>query len=313
MLPKNLPDAFKNPMSTNHPPLCDYTDSDYQSTFWDAGERRYEDAVEAAALQQLMGRPGKLMLELGAGAGRNTQRYGDWKRVVLLDYSRTQLEQARQRLGDDPRYLYVAADIYKLPFVNGLFDGATMIRTLHHMAEPRAALASVHRVLAGGAEFILEFANKRNLKSMGRYFLGKQNWSPYKPEPVEFVALNYNFHPRTMRFLLRSLDFEIEEQLAVSHFRAGFFKKHIPHNILVGMDRLLQPTGAIMQLTPSIFSRLSRSGFTLPVAEGEFFQCPACGQALPLVEASQVCPSCGSSWEYRDGIYDFRAGEHVQA
>ena len=76
----------------------------------------------------------------------------------------------------------MAADIYRLPFVDGLFDGATMIRTLHHMAEPQQALAQVRRVLEPGATFILEYANKRNLKSMLRYLLRKQEWSPYTRE-----------------------------------------------------------------------------------------------------------------------------------
>ena len=93
------------------PPVCSYEGSDYQDSFWDTGTRRYEDAVEAVALKRLLNQPGKLMLELGAGAGRNTPRYADWQRVVLLDYSRTQLLQARERLGDSQRYVYVAADI----------------------------------------------------------------------------------------------------------------------------------------------------------------------------------------------------------
>ena len=85
------------------PPVCSYEGSDYQDSFWETGTRRYEDAVEAVALKRLLTQPGELMLELGAGAGRNTSRYADWQRVVLLDYSRTQLVQARQRLGDSQR------------------------------------------------------------------------------------------------------------------------------------------------------------------------------------------------------------------
>jgi len=143
------------------PPVCSYEGSDYQDSFWETGTRRYEDAVEAVALKRLLTQPGKLMLELGAGAGRNTPRYADWQRVVLLDYSRTQLVQARQRLGDSQRYVYVAADIYKLPFVRGLFDGATMIRTLHHMADPK--LATSKQSHAGWRE------NKNGiLSTMGR-------------------------------------------------------------------------------------------------------------------------------------------------
>ncbi|MFZ3070024.1 MAG: class I SAM-dependent methyltransferase, partial [Anaerolineaceae bacterium] len=56
-----------------------------------------------------------------------------------------------QRLGESPRYICVSADIYKLPFVSDLFDGATMIRTLHHMTQPDLALQSVWQVLSENA------------------------------------------------------------------------------------------------------------------------------------------------------------------
>ncbi|MGC8855860.1 MAG: class I SAM-dependent methyltransferase, partial [Anaerolineae bacterium] len=113
------------------PPVCNYDGSDYQTSFWEKGGRAYEDRAEAIALKRLLPKNGQLLLELGAGAGRNTPRYRGFERVVLLDYSITQLQQARARLGDSPHYLYVAADIYRLPFVDGVFDAATMIRTLH--------------------------------------------------------------------------------------------------------------------------------------------------------------------------------------
>ena len=157
------------------PPVCSYEGSDYQDSFWEKGGRQYEDLAEAIALKRLLPHKGKLMLELGAGAGRNTPRYAQYGRVVLLDYSRTQMEQAIQRLGQQHHYIFVAADVYHLPFTGGLFDGATMIRTLHHMADPLLALQSIRRVLTQDATFILEFANKRNLKAMLRYLIGKQS------------------------------------------------------------------------------------------------------------------------------------------
>src|SRR5512141_1312446 len=96
----------------NTPPVCNYEGSDYQSSFWDEGGRAYEDAVEEIALRRLLPpQGGRLMLELGAGAGRNTPRYHNYQHIVLLDYSRTQLEQARQRLGEQACYTFVAADI----------------------------------------------------------------------------------------------------------------------------------------------------------------------------------------------------------
>ena len=160
--------------SIETPPVCNYEGSDYQSSFWDKGDRAYEDRVEAIALRRLLPKSGRLLLELGAGAGRNTPRYQDFERIVLVDYSRTQLQQAQLRLGKNQRYIYVAADIYHLPFVPGLFDAATMIRTLHHMADAPLALAQVRRALQPGAIFILEFASKLNLKAILRYLLRKQ-------------------------------------------------------------------------------------------------------------------------------------------
>src|SRR5512134_1119393 len=129
------------------PPVCNYEGSDYQTSFWDKGGREYEDRTEAIALQRLLPRNGRILLELGAGAGRNTPRYRGFDRIILLDYSRTQLEQAQQRLGTSDKYVYVAADAYRLPFVDGLFDTATMIRTLHHMADAPKVLGQVRNVL----------------------------------------------------------------------------------------------------------------------------------------------------------------------
>src|SRR5215207_9335154 len=146
-----------------NPPVCNYEGSDYQTSFWDKGGREYEDRTEAIALQRLLPRSGRLLLELGAGAGRNTPRYLGFDRIVLLDYSRTQLEQAQQRLGKSSKYVYIAADVYRLPFVNGLFDVATMIRVLHHMADAPKALGQVKDVLSADGVFILEYANKLNL------------------------------------------------------------------------------------------------------------------------------------------------------
>lgn len=289
------------------PPVCNYEGSDYQQSFWDQGGRAYEDAVEAVALHRLLPASGKLMLELGAGAGRNTPRYHNFERVVLLDYSRTQLEQARARLGDSPRYVYVAADVYRLPFVAGLFDAATMIRTLHHMADAPKALAQVRSVLQPGAAFILEYANKKNLKAVLRFALGRQKWNPFSLEPVEFAELNFDFHPAAVRAWLKASGFSVERQLTVSHFRMGVFKKLLPLRLLVAMDSLAQLTGDWWQFSPSVFAACRASAQGQPAVEGAFFKCPACGNAtLTETSTEMLCESCGRHYPVAGGIYDFR-------
>jgi len=296
----------------NTPPVCDYEGSDYQTSFWDKGGREYEDRTEAIALKRLLPQSGRLMLELGAGAGRNTPRYLGFDRVVLLDYSRTQLEQAQQRLGKSDQYLYVAADVYRLPFVDGLFDGVTMIRVLHHMADAPKALKQVRNVLVSGGTFVLEFANKLNLKAILRYLLHRQRWSPFTLEPVEFVELNFDFHPKAVQNWLKELGFSIERILTLSHFRVGFFKRIVPTGFLVYLDSIFQWTGAWWQMTPSVFvkavgAKQESGGERRELSILEYFKCPDCGQS-PLADKSDhlECPGCKKKWEIKGGIYDFR-------
>lgn len=292
----------------NRPPVCSYEGSDYQQSFWEQSDRAYEDQVEAIALQRLLPPKGRLMLELGAGAGRNTLRYQGFERIVLLDYSRTQLEQAQQRLGTSTRFIYVAADAYRLPFVSSIFDAATMIRTLHHMADAPLALAQVRRVLQPGAIFILEYANKQNLKAIARYLLGRQDWSPFNLQPVEFAELNFDFHPKAIRRWLTELDFRIERQLTVSHYRIALLKRLVPLKLLVAADAAVQPSGNWWQVTPSVFVRARVSGSAPEGTPNDcLFACPECGYApMDTQLDALLCPACQRRWEIRDGIYDFR-------
>ncbi len=297
-------------------PICNYEGSDYQTSFWDRGGRAYEDAAEAVALSRLMPAGGKRLLELGAGAGRNTPRYHGFEEIVLLDYSLTQLQQARQRLGDSGQdgasLRYVAADVYRLPFVPALFDAATMIRTLHHLVDPNRALGQVSQVLLEASPFILEFANKKNLKSIFRYALGRQTWNPFSPEPVEFAPLNFDFNPATVRNWLKNSGFTVERYLTVSHFRIGILKRLLPLGLLVKMDSLAQLTGNLWQLTPSVFVRavVNRGSSIAPPAGVDvaaFFRCPACTNApLPDTPPDLVCSACGRHYPVVDGIYDLR-------
>ena len=219
------------------------------------------------------------------------------------------------RLGKSEKYIYVAADAYRLPFVDGLFDAATMIRTLHHMADAPKALKQIRSVLAPNAIFILEFANKLNIKAILRYWLKRQSWSPFTLEPVEFAKLNFDFHPKAINKWLDELGFRVEKTLTVSHFRIGFLKHIFPTSVLVLFDSLFQWTGAFFQWTPSVFVRTAvssqRSAVSVPLSMIHYplslFKCPECGHA-PFEDRSEFleCPNCKRKWGIKDGIYDFR-------
>jgi SAM-dependent methyltransferase len=288
------------------PEICDYEGSTYRTDFWEGQGREYEDRVERIAIRRLLPAGGSRLLELGAGFGRLTPLYAGYDLVVLLDYSHSQLEFARERYGDDG-YLYVAANLYDMPFAPGVFDAATMVRVLHHMEDPPAALASVRRVMANGGVFLLEYANKQNLKAIARWLLGRQKWSPFDREPVEFVELNFNFHPNYVRETLGEVGFEPGRALTVSHYRVDTLKRTVPTGALVALDSLAQWTGGLWQLSPSVFVRSRAVGPDGDAPAGAFWRCPACG-SLSVEETDEGlrCVGCGARWARRNGVYDFK-------
>lgn len=289
------------------PPICDYEGSDYQERFWERGGREYEDLVEGVALERLLPEAGERLLEIGAGAGRHTPRYDGFKQVVLFDYSRTQLKQAQGRLGTSERLLYVVGDAYRLPFCPGVFDCATMIRTLHHIANPPQVLNQVRTVLHQGAVFVLEYANKQNLKAIARWLLQRQEWNPFEREIIEFAPINFNFHPAEVRKWLEEVNLGVDRQLTVSHFRLNLLKRTIPTRFLVKMDSLAQRTGDWWQLSPSVFVRATAEGTDRPTSSDSIFLCPECGAtALEQEQKGSRCSHCGRLWGSQDGLIDFK-------
>jgi len=300
-------------------PVCDYEGSAYRTEFWGRG-REYEDAVERVALRALLPPSGRRLLEIGAGFGRLVPLYAGYDEVVLFDYARSQLRQARELWGDRapggrPRYVYVAGDFYRLPFVAGLFDTVTMVRTLHHAVDAPAVLRGVAEVLGPGGAFVLEFANKRHLKAVLRYLLRRQAWSPFDPRPVEFAPLNFDFHPAWVEARLAQVGLRVVRRRAVSHLRIPFLKRHLPLPVLVWLDRALQSVAGFLPLSPSVFVQCRGPAHKPGPAEGGFFRCTLCGGSrLTRSDARLTCTGCGAAFEVCDGIYDFkdprvRAGE----
>lgn len=289
------------------PPVCDYEGSDYRTRFWEGQGRAYEDRVERIALRRLLPPHGDVLIEIGAGFGRLADEYDAYGKVVLFDYSRSLLREAQEQLAGDPRYLYVAGNWYEMPFVASLFDVMVQVRTLHHAADVPALFGELRRIARPGGRYVLEFANKQNLMAILRYLLRRQAWSPFSPEPVEFVELNYNFHPRWIRRHLHNVGFTPGRTLTVSHFRLGLLKRLAPAAFLAALDSLAQPTGRWWQFTPSVFvaSDHPQAGEAAP--PGAFFACPRCRAALPAAENGRLlCPGCGRAWRVDDGLYDFK-------
>lgn len=117
--------------------VFDATAGDY-----DRGRKRLVPAFDdfyAAALSQLRRDPAEDLhiVDLGAGTGLLTdmaaRRYPN-ARFTLIDISREMLDRARERLGRDDRFSYVAADLARCP-VPSPADAVMSALAIHHLPD----------------------------------------------------------------------------------------------------------------------------------------------------------------------------------
>ncbi len=289
-----------------HRAVCDYEGTSYRARFWEGQGRDYEDLAERIAIRKLLPPQGRRLIEIGAGFGRLADLYAGYEQVVLLDYAKSGLREAQERLGTGGRFVYVAADLYRLPLCPGTCDTAVTVRVLHHVMDVPAALQQIAAVLRPGGVYLLEYANKRNLKAIARYLLRRQPWSPFTREPYEFASLNFDFHPSWMAAEVRRAGLAIRSGLAVSHFRAEVFKRAVPARTLAALDGTFQRVGAAWKLAPSIFLQTQAAGAGVAV-DRPIFCCPTCrGRLEPAGRDALVCAGCGAAWGIDGGIYDFK-------
>ena len=204
------------------------------------------------------------------------------------------------------KFQYMVCTLRVLRTAISADDCATMIRVLHHFEDVPGVLASIRRLIGDGGTFVLEYANKRNLKSILRYAIGRQDWNPHTLEPIEFVELNYDFHPSYILRELHSVGFSTNEYIPVSWFRLGAVKSLVPDNVLVSLDNIMQKTKWVV--TPSVFTRNIAGNSledNLNVDLHDIFACPLTGGPLRR-EGDHLINSDGVTWAQRDGIYDFK-------
>ena len=127
---------------------------------------------------------------------------------------------------------------------------------------------------------------------------------PYRA--VEFVELNFDFHPEHIRRELVRAGFVVQERLPVSLFRLEGLKENVSLDTLTKLDSLFQNTGLLY--SPSVFVRSVAVGRTpMNLGRDILFACPECGGELERRGDTVACLNDGKRWAIRDGIYDFKA------
>lgn len=121
--------------------------------------------------------------------------------VVGADFTLPMLGVARRRAAGRPRRpAFVAADALRLPFADASFDAITVGYGLRNVADPRAALAEMRRVLApGGRAVVLDFGKPDNPVASAIYLAYLKTMMP---------AVGWIFHgdPETYLYIPASLE-----------------------------------------------------------------------------------------------------------
>jgi len=267
-----------------------FSDVRYRDAFWPG--RRYEDSCDRIALRAMLPATGERLIEVGAGYGRLADEYAGFRNVVLTDVSETLLEAARQQLASEARYEVVTGDAYSLPFGDASFDAVVCVRVIHHLEDPRPAIAEFARVLRPGGVLVIESRNKRDLKAIIAYLLRRQAWSPFargsrRYEGTRLVPscllgrgagrsgsstcsgqapqawsapVSFLHAPADLRTWLRRAGLRVEATRSVGILRLPVLTRHLPAGLLIGLERVLQVILASVTPGPSLFLRAVRSG-----------------------------------------------------
>lgn len=242
-----------------------YDDPKYNyQDYWTG--REYEHAAEEMAIKRLLkGQHFKNAVDVGGGYGRLSKYLTNFAdKVTLAEPSQQQLDIAKIYLKDEPnveRKLLQAADL-KMPDKSA--DLVLVVRVLHHLPDPASELKEISRILKPGGIFILEFANDAHFLNRVRYGVhGKR--VPKTPVDIRSEANKnageipfVNHHPKVIIKLLQENGFELETALSGSNLRSPRLKKILGKNVLLGLEKGLQPLLAPLYFGPSIWLRLRK-------------------------------------------------------
>jgi len=296
--------------STDLEVVKDYSGRDYR-TVWHGPRAAFEDRFERKLIEEMLPGERGWFVDVGAGYGRLHPLYAaEGRKVVMVDYALSLLEEAARTLGGRGDVFFVAANAYRLPFRSGSFDSGFSMRTFHHMAHPERFLGEFARVLRGGSHALLEYSNKRNLPRMLRH--GR---SSLRKDHEEYGDLLFGTHPAYFEELAASAG------MTVDHSRGtGFLSRIVTERTRpvvplfaaaeAGADAVFGGRG----LAPITFADLRVGGDARSSPDGEppaadladMLQCPACGGALRATGDGMGCVSCERLYPKVGAVHDFR-------
>src|SRR5262245_20593529 len=205
--------------------IADYDSGGYDyRSYWSG--RDYERWAEERALRRLVQGlgPARWLADFGGGFGRNAVHYRELaQHYVLVDYSTTNLANAAERLAGDVaggRAFLVRADLNRLPFVDGAFDAALVVRVLHHLSDLDGALTEMGRTIAGN--WLLDVPIKHHVLGLVRAAAGRRLETVRDAAPIATGTTDqpfWNFSLTAVRRTLRRLGWDTALAASVNNLR----------------------------------------------------------------------------------------------
>lgn len=149
--------------------------AEVDNAFYDSlGDRWYHDEEHVIALlrQESEARlgfvergladapPETKILDVGCGAGFLSNPLGRTYQVTGIDQSASSLAVAERHRPEGSQVTYLAGDAYQLPFSDQTFDVVMAMDILEHLADPRACVREMARVLRPGGKIFFHTFNR---------------------------------------------------------------------------------------------------------------------------------------------------------
>jgi len=249
-----------------------YYDSYDYASYWKG--REYEHESEIIAIKAFLQKIKKVdrALEIGGGYGRLVPAYAfRAKSVTFSEPSIKLLSSAEKAMQNRKNIKYVRSSLENLgkKVKKRSFNLVLMVRVMHHMKDANKTFEKIGELVEDNGYFILEFANKIHFKNVIEHLL-KGDFSfmtnketidvrsekSKKRKTIAFV----NYHPEKIKEELARYNFEVIDIRSVSNIRNPFLKKHLPKNVLLELEKMLQKPLSYIYFGPSIFILARKRG-----------------------------------------------------
>jgi len=302
-------------------PVDRRTVPDFRSLDFDrlwAGRDRVTEVERLIVREALATSSPTRVLELGTGAGRLSPVIQEAAReYAALDITPEFLARVPIRPGTES--LRVAANVYYLPFVDGAFPAVVMVRVLGFLADPRAGLEEIGRVMRPGALLVVSYNPHPSIASLiddlkvglarapgeqtkSMTFSG-QAIVPVRPSAFPAWSMTRSEFRRTVE--RAGLLWTGERPTGWEEYR---WLRYLPAELFRSLSHAASRAGAF----PTRFALLHRPGDPREPQPKwpHVLACPACRTPLNVRiaqdSAAIPCAQCHRSWPLRNGILDLR-------